>query len=95
MNDDNKAPLAYQFRLRMQDLMFGALLDGIVGGENWNPYELGYTAFGGDPLLQQNPALVEDLIGYELGGSGFTEDDLVAITRGMKARRYNDEFNRG
>ena len=95
MNDDNKTPLAYQFRLRMKDLTEKAMIDGTVDGDSWNPDVLGYTVYGGDSLLQQNPALVADIVGYELEGLGATEADLTAIIYGMKARRYNDEFNRG
>ena len=94
MNDDNKTPLAYQFRERMQELMFVALLDGTLDGEDWDPDTLGFSVFGGDPLLQQNPALVADIVGYELGGSGATNDDLSAVLCGMYSRKYNDEFNR-
>ena len=94
MNDDNKTPLAYQFRLRMKDLMEKAMIDGTINSDDWDPGVLGFTVFGGDPLLQQNPALVADIAGYELGGSGVTNDDLSAITRGMESRWYNDEFNK-
>ena len=95
MNDDNKTPLAYQFRLRILELLKRALDDGIVQGEDWNPDELGYKVFGGDPLLQENPRRVADIVGYHLGRVGATEDDLTALIRGMESRRYTDEFNRG
>lgn len=94
MSDEGNIPIAYQFRLRMHELMNKALKDGTLKGEGRDPDVLGYTVFGGDPLLQQNPALVADLVGYELGGSGVTEDDLTALIRGMEARRYADEFNK-
>ena len=94
MNDDNKTPLAYQFRLRMHELMGMAMEDGTLEGEYWDPDTLGFSVFGGDPLLQQNPSLVADIIGYELGGSGATEEDTIEVMRGMEARMYADEFNR-
>lgn len=93
----NKTPLAYQFRMRMHELLEKAMADGIIERDRYDLDTLdsmGFDVFGGDPLLQQNPVLVADLIGYELGGSGVTNGDLDAIVRGMKARRYNDEFNR-
>lgn len=94
MNDDNKTPLAYQFRLRMRELLDMALENGTLEGEDWDPDTLGFSVFGGDPLLQQNPALVADIVGYELGGSGVTNDDLSAVLRGMYSRKYSDEFNK-
>ena len=94
MYDDNNTPLAYQFRLRMHELMGMALEDGTLEGEDWDPDTLGFSVFGGDPLLQQNPALVADIVGYELGGSGATVADLAGIVQGMKTRMYDDEFNR-
>ena len=97
MNEYDEAPLAYQFRLRMHELLCKAMDDGIIERDRCDLDTLdvlGFTVFGGDPLLQQNPPLVADLVGYELGGSGATEADLVTVVRGMKARRYNDEFNR-
>ena len=98
MNEDNKTPLAYQFRLRMHELLCKAMDDGIIERDRYDLDtldSLGFTVFGGDPLLQQNPSLVADLVGYELGGSGVTEGDLATVVQGMKARRYYDEFNRG
>lgn len=94
MNDDNKTPLAYQFRLRMHELMGMALEDGTLEGEDWDPDTLGFSVFGGDPLLQQNPSLVADIVGCWLGGSGFTEADTIEVMRGMESRMYADEFNR-
>lgn len=93
MSEDNKTPLAYQFRLRMHELLQRALENGIIQGEGWNPYELGYTVFGEDPLLQESPRLVADIVGYQLGGNGTTEGDLAAIVRGMESRMYNDIFH--
>ena len=94
MNDDNKTPLAYQFRLRMQELLDMALEDGTLEGEEWDPDTLGFSVFGGDSLLQQNPALVADIVGYVSGGSGVTDSDLSTIIRGMESRMYADEFNK-
>mgnify|MGYP001758448907 CR=1 FL=1 len=96
MNDDNKTPLAYQFRMRMRDLLLKGITEGTTDGDadHLDFDVLGYTVYGGDQLLQQNPSLVADLIGYELGGLGVTEDDLVTIVQAMMSRRYNDEFNR-
>lgn len=94
MDEDNKTPLAYKFRLRMPDLLLAALGNGTLEGEDWDPYVLGFTVFGGDPLLQQAPLLVADVIGYELGGSGVTDSDLDAIVQGMESRWYDDEFNK-
>ena len=97
MNEYDEAPLAYQFRLRMHELLCKAMDDGIIEKDRCDLDTLdsiGFTVFGGDPLLQQNPALVADLVGYELGGSGVTEGDLATVVQGMKARRYYDEFNR-
>lgn len=92
MNDD-KTPLAYQFRLRMHELLEKALADGTLVEGDRDSDTLGFTVFGGDPMLQQNPALVADIVGYQLGGEGITENDLDAIVQGMKSRKYNDEFN--
>lgn len=97
MNEDDKTPLAYQFRLRMKELLDMAMDNGIIERDRYDLDTLdsmGFTVFGGDPLLQQNPSLVADLVGYELGGSGVMEFDLDTIVQGMTARRYNDEFNR-
>lgn len=94
MNDDNKTPLAYQFRVRMQELVDMALGDGTIEAGDWDPVTLGYAVFGGDSLLQQNPALVADIVGYRFGGVGITNDDLFAVLRGMEDRMANDEFNR-
>lgn len=94
MNNDNKTPLADQFRLRMQELLDTALEDGTLEGEDWDPDTLGFSVFGGDPMLQQNPSMVSDIVGYELGGSGVTEADLVTVIRGMESRMYADEFNK-
>ena len=97
MDGYDEAPLAYQFRVRMHELLCKAMDDGIIEMDQRDLDTLdsiGFTVFGGDPLLQQNPSLVADLVGYELGGSGVTEDDLDTIVQGMKARRYYDEFNR-
>lgn len=95
MSDEDKTPLAYQFLLRMLELLEKALADGSFNAEGWNPYELGFTVFGVDPMLQQNPSLVAEIVGHELGGSGVTEGDLEAIMRGMGSRRYIDEFYKG
>lgn len=97
MNEDDKTPLAYQFRLRMKELLDMAMDNGIIERDRYDLDTLdsiGFTVFGGDPMLQQNPSLVADLVGYELGGSGVMEFDLVTIVQGMKARRYYDEFNK-
>ena len=94
MNEDYETPRAYKFRLRMQELMGKALADGILEDESWEPDTLGFVVFGGDPLLQQAPRLVADIVGYELGGSGVTDSDLYTIIRGMESRWYNDEFNK-
>lgn len=94
MNDDNKTPLAYQFRLRMHELLAEALVDGTINGKDWDFDNLGYTVFGGDSLLQLHPPLVADIMGYELGDVGITKDDLTALIRGMDARLYKDVFNR-
>lgn len=94
MNDDNKTPRAYMFRMRMHELLRKAMDDGTVNGEDWDPDTLGFSVFGGDPLLRQNPSLVADIIGYELGEAGVTDSDLDVIISGMNSRRYNDEFNR-
>ena len=94
MNDDNKTPLAYQFRERMRELVDAALEDGTVDEEYWDPDVLGFSVFGGDPLLQQNPSLVADIAGYQFGMSGVTNDELSPIIRGMESRKYNDEFNK-
>lgn len=94
--DNNDIPVAYQFRLRMKELLDMAMDNGIIESDRYDLDtldSLGFTVFGGDPLLQQNPSLVADLVGYELGGSGVMEFDLVTIIQGMKARRYYDEFN--
>ena len=95
MNDDNKTPLAYQFRERMRELMFGEILDRVLIGEDWDPVTLGFSVFGGDPLLQQNPSLVADIFVYELGGSGVTDSDLSTIVQEMEARKYADYVNQG
>ena len=95
--DNNDIPIAYQFRLRMHELLCKAMDDGIIERDQRDLDTLdsiGFTVFGGDPLLQQNPSLVADLVGYELGGLGVTENDLVTVVQGMRARRYYDEFNR-
>lgn len=94
MNDDNKTPLAYQFRMRMNELLDMLPEDGAITGGDWDPDAIGFSVFGGDPLLQRSPSLVADIIGYELGGEGITEDDLDAIISGMRSRSYADEFNR-
>ena len=94
MNDANKTPLAYQFRLRMTELLDMAMEDGTLEGEDWDPDTLGFSVFGGDPLLQQNPALVADIVGYVFGGSGVTDSDLSTIIRGMESRMYADELNK-
>ena len=95
MSEDDKTPRAYKFRLRMHYLIQAALEDGTIARDRWYPDDLGFRVFGGDPLLQQNPALVADIIGYEFGEEGVTNDDLDAIVQGMVTRAYADEFNQG
>lgn len=94
MNEDDKTPLAYQFRLRMHELLDMALECGTLEGEEWDPDTIGSSVFGGDPLLQQSPLLVADIVGYVFGGSGVTDSDLSTIIRGMESRMYADEFNK-
>lgn len=95
MNEDNNdIPVAYKFRLRMHELMKKAMDEGAVKSEDWDPDVLGYTVFGGDQMLQQNTALVADIVGYELGGVGVTEGDVFAIMYAMDSRRYDYEFNK-
>lgn len=94
MSDEDKTPLAYQFRVRMYELLVEVMRVGLIKAEDWDMEVLGYAVFGGDSLLQQNPALVADIWGYRFGGRGITNADLSALMRGMESRKYNDEFNR-
>lgn len=95
MDENNNIPIAYMFRVRMQELLEKALADGIISSESWDPDVLGFVVFGGDTLLQQFPSLVTDIVGYELGGAGVRESDLGSIGRGMADRKSAEEFTWG
>lgn len=94
MSDDN-TPLAYKFQVRMQELLDMAKDDGIISSESWDPDVLGFVVYGGDPMLQQLPSLVADIVGYQRGGAGVTNSDLGAIIRGMKDRKIAEDMFRG
>lgn len=95
MDEEDQTPRAYKFRLRMQELIDMALEDGAISRYRWDPDVLGFTVFGGDPLLRQNPELVADIIGYEFGGEGVTKDDIGTIVQEMEVRKYADYVNQG
>ena len=92
MSDEGNIPIAYMFRVRMQELLDRARDDGIISSESWDPDVLGFVVYGGDRLLQQFPTLVTDIVGYQLGGAGVTDSDLGAIARGMRDRKSAEEF---
>lgn len=95
MDEEDQTPLAYKFRIRMHYLIQAALEDGTIARDRWDPDVLGFEVFGGDPMLQQNPSRVADIIGYEFGGEGVTKDDMGTIVQEMEARKYADYVNQG
>lgn len=95
MNEKFNTPRAYMFRMRMHELLNQAVDAGAVDGEDWDPEVLGFTVFGADPILQQNPSLVTDIVGYQLEGLGVADEYLCAIARGMKDRKSAEDMFRG